>query len=1216
MQSTKERSASILDIATLNVICLEPDDTLGKAAEVMAAKRISSLVVVDGDRHPMGIVTERNILHAMQSGRPPECALIEVMSSPVITVPQDIPLYEAYQLCEYRHIRHLVVVDEAGALKGVVSETDFRRHLNLSALAGRRKILSVARRSVLTLPPDTLLSGALQLMLTQHKTCAVVVQDRKPLGIVTERDVVRLYTGKGQVDGTTLAEVMTSPILTLPGDASTSQAAELMLIHKVRHLVIVDESGHLAGLVTEHELTHSMMAVPKEERSGIEHSFLKTLLDSLPDLVWLKDPNGRFLACNARMEACLGVREHDIIGKTDHDFVASSQAEAFLTQDRLAMTQEGPTTIEEWVTFPCDGRQRLLETIKVPMRDSYGRLIGVLGVARDITARRQSELALQESQTRLAQREELLHTLIETIPDAIQFKDGEGRWLECNTAARSAFGLETEDCLGRSDAELAKLVSRPFRAALQGCHETDEQVWRNGKRSRVEETIPVPGGGRMTFDVIKVPLFNADGSRRGLIIVGRDISELKQASELAMAREKVLRTVTDNSPEIIVRFDRDCRRIFVNAAYERLTGKRSADTLGQTPFESWWIPEDAFGALRFQAHLQHVIDTGKPSEWEMGWQLDEARKGCLLVQAVPEFDAAGNVESVLTFSADITERKRSEDALRINASVFDTSQEAILITDASNDIIDVNPAFTRITGYQRKEVIGKNPRLLSSGQHDSGFYTAMWDTLARNKGWRGEVWNRRKSGEVYAELLSISAIHDKQGQPQRYVGVFSDITHLKDHEAELHRVANHDILTGLPNRRLLADRLDQAIVRAQRNGRMLAVCYLDLDGFKQVNDQFGHEAGDQLLIVIARRLQASLRADDTLARLGGDEFVILFNELASKLECYAILDRMLDAIKQPVTIDIHQAEVSASIGVTFYPEDYEDGDTLLRHADQAMYSAKQSGKNHYQLYEAGRKHHPITAGLHKQILRGLETDQFELYFQPKVDLANGRTSGVEALIRWHHPEEGLLLPGDFLPMIESSSVEVRLGEWVMDNALRQLDEWHRAGLRLDMSINISAHHLQTPDFVTGLAERLARHPGLPRNSLQIEVLETVALSDIEQTTRTINACRELGVTFALDDFGTGYSSLTYLRKLSADVLKIDQSFVINMQEDAGDQAIVQGIVALANAFGRKTVAEGVERPALIHSLRQAGCNGAQGFGIAHPMPVRELLVWMREKEAD
>lgn len=458
---------------------------------------------------------------------------------------------------------------------------------------------------------------------------------------------------------------------------------------------------------------------------------------------------------------------------------------------------------------------------------------------------------------------------------------------------------------------------------------------------------------------------------------------------------------------------------------------------------------------------------------------------------------------------------------------------------------------------------------------------------------------------------------DEAGVPTLMVGTFSDITLLKQHEKQLERIAHYDALTGIPNRVLLADRLQQALAHTRREGSILAVCYLDLDGFKLVNDTMGHEAGDRVLIEVTRRIKETIRGDDTVARLGGDEFAVLLQGLNAADECSASLDRLLEAISQPIEIKGKLFEVSASIGVALFPTDDEDADTLLRHADQAMYSAKQSGKNRYYLYDAendqrARSHHEFL----RRLALALAQNEFELYYQPKVDMHSLQLVGAEALIRWHHPERGLLLPAEFLHAVEGTMLEIKLGDWVVATAFGQLEAWHQAGLTLELSINISARHLQASDFAWKLKRKTLRHPDVPKGSLQVEVLETAALEDIPRVSDTIERCHKIGVSFALDDFGTGYSSLSYLGRLPVDTLKIDQSFIRDMLEDKGDRAIVQGVIALAKAFDRRIVAEGVETEELFRALVEMGCECGQGYGIARPMPASELPVWLEKWNRD
>jgi len=565
---------------------------------------------------------------------------------------------------------------------------------------------------------------------------------------------------------------------------------------------------------------------------------------------------------------------------------------------------------------------------------------------------------------------------------------------------------------------------------------------------------------------------------------------------------------------------------------------------------------------------------------------------------------------------EISKRKQVEEEQRMAASVFESTQEGILITDAKRNIIDMNPAFTNITGYSRDEVLGRKPSLLKSGLHDSNFYKNMWQTIDRQGYWRGEVWNRKKGGEIFAEWLTISAVANQQGKITHYIGTSSDITQLKAQERKLELMAHYDPLTGVPNRILLADHMHLAFAQTQRDNCLMAVGYLDLDGFKPVNDRLGHEAGDQLLIEIALRIKNSLREGDTLARLGGDEFVFLLLGLHKVEDCEATLHRLLEVISQPVILRNQAVSVSASIGISIFPDDNTDPDTLLRHADQAMYQAKQEGKNCFHIYnlELDRQLHSHRETLNR-IEQALENEEFELYFQPKVDMQQGVVLGAEALIRWRHPERGLVMPCEFLPLLEKHDIVTRLDAWVIDKALQHMHHWQSLGLQLQISVNITARSLQSDDFVLQLYFAFERHPSIKPAHFELEILETQALLDLSLTSQVINDCQKLGVQFALDDFGTGYSSLSYLKHLPAETLKIDQTFVRNMLEDEDDLAIVQGVIGLAESFHREVIAEGVESIEHGIALMQMGCSHAQGYGIAKPMPASELAAWVQQWQA-
>jgi len=650
-----------------------------------------------------------------------------------------------------------------------------------------------------------------------------------------------------------------------------------------------------------------------------------------------------------------------------------------------------------------------------------------------------------------------------------------------------------------------------------------------------------------------------------------------------------------------------------NMGLGHLLGRSSASLCGQK-LEQFICDgdQDTYYRYRLQLGLPSAVPT-----CELRLRLEEGALRWVQLQAVAMLDARGQSQLRLALM-DIDPRKRAEADRVLAASMFDHAGEGILVTSAQGEIVAVNQAFTRITGYEAAEVLGRNPRLLSSGRHGPEFYVHMWSQLQREGSVQLEMWNRHKSGSLYAVTQTISAVRGSGGAIQNYVGLFSDITHLQEQEVKLQRLIHYDPLTQLPNRLLLAERLQQAKAQAQLQGRLLAVVFLDLDGFKAVNDSHGHEVGDLMLIAVAEAMKLTLREGDTLARLGGDEFVAVLGDLATVAEAQPLLQQLLAASALPLSVAGQTLQVSASLGVTFFPQDEEmDADQLLRQADQAMYQAKLAGKNRMHLFDA--QHDRSVRGHHESVQRiaqALAAGEFVLYFQPKVDMVAGHVVGAEALIRWQHPQRGLLPPAVFLPVIEDHALAIELGEWVIDQALRQVAAWQSEGLALPVSVNIGARQLQQADFVERLQRLLTRHAEVAPGLLELEVLETSAIEDITHVTRLIAECKALGVRFALDDFGTGYSSLTYLKRLPVAQLKIDQSFVRDMLDNPVDISILQGVIGMARAFGCEVIAEGVETVAHGAVLVQLGCHLAQGHGIARPMPAAALPVWMADWRPD
>jgi len=859
---------------------------------------------------------------------------------------------------------------------------------------------------------------------------------------------------------------------------------------------------------------------------------------------------------------------------------------------------------------PIQSKQgQVLGTFAIYHRNTYQptaanfSLIGQTAYLASIAIEQnKKDLALKSSELRFRQ-------LFQSIPSvAVQGYDSEGKACYWNKASEKLYGYSADEAIGQS---LFDLIVPPAMRA--GAREKMQQVFESGNPTPPGElTLMARGGGRVdvlsSYAYICVP-----GQPSEMFSIDIDLTERKQLEKALQTDREFYQAITDNGMALIWMAGLDKGCFYFNRPWLEFTGR----SLEQEQGNGWTggvHPEDFDRCL-----ATYLTSFDKQEKFSMVYRLRryDSEYRWIIDNGMPRYDSRDKFMGYVGHCLDITESKQAEEKLKLAASVFTHAREGITITDAEGVIIDVNDTFTHTTGYSREEVIGKNSRILQSGRQSSEFYADMWKCLLEDGYWVGEVWNRRKNGEVYAEMKTISAVRDAQGITTHYVALCTDITPMKEHQEQLEHIAHYDVLTSLPNRSLLADRLTQTMLQCQRRHQSLAVVFLDLDGFKAVNDKQGHDAGDELLIIISQRMKEALREGDTLARFGGDEFVAVLADLVKVEDCEPVLERLLLAASEPVLVGESVLQVSASVGVTIYPQDGAEADQLMRHADQAMYVAKQAGKNQYHLFDTAQddvvKIQRENIG---DIRSALDRREFELYYQPKVNMHTGEVVGVEALIRWQHPVRGLRSPLEFLPVIEDHDISLEVGEWVIDTALTQIGYWRTEGLHFSISVNISAYQLQQTDFSHRLAALLAAHPETPPECLELEVLETSGLSDIGHVSSIMHACRDLGVHFALDDFGTGYSSLTYLRHLPVSLIKIDQSFVRDMLVDPEDLAIVKGVVGLAKSFNREVIAEGVETIEHGTALLQLGCELAQGFGIARPMPANEIPAWVASWKAD
>ena len=835
---------------------------------------------------------------------------------------------------------------------------------------------------------------------------------------------------------------------------------------------------------------------------------------------------------------------------------------------------------------------------------ALGALSGLVLVA-GVALVRAHRMQREELRRRRAAQAERLRALEKTeailrnASDGVHLLDAQGRLLECNDRFCHMLGYTREELMGASvtswDAgfEPEDLVAVKLPGLFKG------------KSARMLETQHRTKGGELLDVEITLSTFEMDGAPC-LFAASRDISDRKRMMKSLAASEARFRQFFEENNSVILTVDPVTGRIHnanpaASAYYgyplATLVQMNIADINTQSVEE---LAKARASVVRLEQKyfvFRHRLSTGEIRDVE--------------VHSTPvEVDGRKQLFSIVY---DITERQRARERLQLAASVFSHAHEGIMITDPEGVILDVNKSFTRITGYEREEVLGRNPRLLKSDRHPPQYHETLWHDLLTKGHWYGETWNRRKDGSVYVETLNITAVNDESGRLQCYVGLFSDITAFKEHQNQLEHIAHHDALTNLPNRVLLNDRLQQAMHQTQRRKRSMAVVFLDLDGFKAVNDTHGHEMGDMLLIAVGQRLQTELREGDTLARVGGDEFVAILSDFGRPDECETVLERLLEATSRPVELKDVSLRVTASIGATIYPQDPSDPEQLMRHADQAMYQAKQDGRNRYRLFDLVQDSAVRTRreGL-EDIRRALDGGEFRLAHQPKVNLRTGEVIGTEALIRWQKPDGRWVLPGEFMAILDDHPLAVDVGEWVIRTALAHMAQWRTQGLALSVSVNVAGRQLQQPDFLPRLQALLAEQPGLPPGSLSLEILETSALEDVARVSGLIEACKDIGVDFALDDFGTGYSSLAYLKLLPVNCLKIDQSFVRQLITEPESRAIIEGIMGLARAFNREVIAEGVESVAHGHLLMALGCDLVQGYGIARPMPAPELPGWVDE----
>ncbi len=1204
----------LLELLVRDVVTAHPTTPTGEVLHQMQSRRISCVVIVEAGQ-PVGIFTERDAVRQLAAGYddPIHRPIAEVMSRPVVTVLADLDFHQAFHVLIEGHFRHLVVVDEQGQLEGIVTEGDFLQFLSTNMLLENRTVASVMSRELLTATTHASVAEALHAMAQRGVGCVLVTQDTYPVGILTERDAVTLADTHPQFSSLPLSECMSRPVRTIIAGRSLQEAARLMRQAGIRRLVVVDEAQQLLGMVTRHDVVQALegryigllQETIEAQRSALEATrdrlqaaerqlLYRSVMDQMTDAILLVEvADGTLLEVNE--SACLasGYNRAELIGMGVWQL-------SELISDAGAWVDLSRSLVERGnAVFETEHRRKdgSLQPVEVSVRHirSNGRDL-LLAVVRDITERRRAEQALRE-------RELHLNTLIEALPEAIYFKDGRGAWQVVNARGLALFHLTDHPWQGRSDHELAE-QNPHLSGAFAACIASDEAAWAAAKATPSEERVTGEDGAIRIMDVVKVPLFYPDGSRKALVVVGRDVTDQRAAEERLRASETSYRGLFDSVTEAIYIQEPNGRFIDVNSAAEAMYGYPREHFRGQTP-EFLAAPE--MNDLEAVAAALDRAFAGEPQQISF-W--GRRRNGEIFPKEM-SLSAAHyfGQRVIIAVSRDVSERHRADAYLRQAAAVYACTSEGVVITDRDTRIVAVNDAFTTITGYQQHEVVGRTPTLLNSGRHDASFFRRLWRDLQELGSWRGEIWNRRKNGEVFPEWLTIRGVRNDSGQLTHYVGVFSDLTLIKHSEAQLNELAHYDPLTALPNRLLLNSRLGHALEQARRQQHRMAVLFLDLDRFKNLNDSLGHPAGDELLVNLAHRLREVLGAENTLSRHGGDEFVVLIESVARPDEVATVADTLLRTLREPFILSGgHEVFASASIGISLYPDDGDDPNRLVRNADAAMYQAKNQGGNSYHFYtgaltQAARER----LSLETRLRRAIEREELELLYQPQVDLASGQIIGTEALVRWRSPDEGLVLPGRFVSIAEETGLIIPLGEWVLREACRAARAWQLAGAHpIVTAVNLSSRQFRDPQLRQVLRGAL-QGTALPPALLEIEITESTMMEQCDEVASNLEAIKGLGVQLAIDDFGTGYSSLAALKTLTVDKLKIDRSFVQEIPDDLSDMEIAATIIAMGRNLGLKVLAEGVETQAQLDFLRMQGCHAGQGFLWSRPISSEAML---------
>jgi len=950
---------------------------------------------------------------------------------------------------------------------------------------------------------------------------------------------------------------------------------------------LFDDQGMIIGL--------GCVATDITERKQIEQSLtIAAKAFETYEGMMITDANNLILKVNSAMTKMTGYHADELRGQKPSILKSGRHDDKFYAQIWKSINTTGFWEGEIWNQRKNGEIYPEHITINA-VKDSSGTVINYIATHFDITKSKQLKSLLLQNEAALTESRQILQTILDNMPAMIAYwhKDLTNKF--ANRAFQGWFGLSPDEMQG-------KHISQVLGEQLFTLNEPYIKAALNGQNQRFERAITDISGRQRYTQAAYIPDV-VENEVQGFFVLVTEITDLKLAQQRISESEANLRAIYDNLP--FLAWMKDVNGYFVNANslwLESAGLKKVTECVGKTDFDFW--PKEL--AEHYRAIDNEVMQTQKKRKL-VEKSINSGVEYWVETFKSPVIDASGKIIGTTGLARDITEERAIEEKLKLAASIYENSSEGMLVTDADNLIIAVNPAFTEITGYTLEDVLGKNPNILSSGMHDHSFFIDMWDSIQSKGFWQGEICDRKKNGEQHIKRMTINIIRNEHGKIDRHVALFSDITHIKRNEAAIWRQANYDALTGLPNRRLFMERLEQEIVKAERLSTLIAVLFIDLDRFKEVNDNLGHQVGDAMLMQAAQRIESCLQIADTVSRFGGDEFTIILTDLHDLEPIERVAEKILVALREPLLLGNELLFTSGSIGISVYPMDAKKSEDLIKNADQAMYVSKNNGRNRFSYFTLSmQENSQARLRLTADLRIAINEQQFKLYYQPIVELATGRIVKAEALIRWYHPQRGIINPAEFISLAEDTGMIVPMGHWIFKEAANFCKHLTtKFNQEFQISVNKSPiqfqEHLPEDDWLNYLKEI-----GLQPKQIVVEITEGLLLDSNQAIKDRLYQFRDAGIEVAIDDFGTGYSSLAYLNKFDIDYLKIDQSFTRNIEQGGSEIGIIEAIIVMAHRLGLKVIAEGVETVVQRDLLAMAECDFVQGYFYSRPVPAEEF----------